>query len=178
MTASFDQRHEAHHDDHEKTLDETLFRSLTSLPPDVRGICMSRILFTGPGAAIPGLKQRSLVKVQALVEKYGWTSVRGEHVKPRRQGLAEIAQGRTAPVNARHNVALPPGKDYVEEKLQKQRSKEVHTDAQGHLRCIESLGAWAGASLTASLESEKRGRDRKRAVLISRHSGSRSRRRH
>ena len=148
----FDQRHEAHHDDHEKTLDETLFRSLTTLPPDVRGICMSRILFTGPGAAIPGLKQQSLVKVQALVEKYGWTSVRGEHVKPRRQGLAEIAQGRTAPVNARHNVALPVGKDYVEEKLLKQSSKEVDTDAQGHLRCIESLGAWAGASLASSLK--------------------------
>lgn len=148
----FDQRHQQHHDDHEKTLDEALFRSLTSLPPDVRGICMSRIIFTGPGAAIPGLRQRSLSKVQAHVDKYGWTSVRGQHVKPKRRSLAEIAQGRAAPVDARHNLALPVGKDYVEEKLQKQRSKEVHTDAQGHLRCIESLGAWAGASLTASLK--------------------------
>ena len=148
----FEQRLEAHHDDHEKTLDETLFRCLTGLPPDVRGVCMSRIIFTGPGATIPGLKQQSLLNVQALVDKYGWTSVRGEHVKPRRRGLSEIAQGRASLVDAGHNVALPIGKDYVEEKLQKQRSKEVHTDVQGHLRCIESLGAWAGASLTASLK--------------------------
>ena len=148
----FDPRREERHDDHEKTLDEILFRCLLDLQPDIRGICMSRVVFTGPGAAITGLKQQSLLKVQALVDKYGWTSVRGQHVKPKRRALAEIAQGRAVPVDARYDVALLAGKDYVEEKLQKQRSKEVHADSQGRLRCIESLGAWAGASLAASLK--------------------------
>ena len=148
----FDQRHEERHDDHETTLDHLLFGCLLHLPPDTRSVCMSRIMFTGPGAAIPGLKERLLLLVQGLIDNHGWTAVRGQHVKATRRGLAEIAQGRVAPVDARHNISLPAGKDYVEEKLQKQRSREVHNDSQGRLRCIESLGAWAGASLLASLK--------------------------
>ena len=148
----FDHQHGQCHDDHEKTLEQILFRCLLDLPSDVRGVCLPKIMFTGSGAAIPGLRQRVLSKTQALVDKYGWTPVRGQHVKSTRRGLSEIAQGRAPPVDARHNVSLPVGKDYVEDKVRKQRPKEMEAGAQSSLRCIESLGAWAGASLLASLK--------------------------
>jgi hypothetical protein len=122
------------------------------LPPDIRGLCMSRIIFTGPGATVRGLKECVLVELEALINTDGWTAIRGQHVKSTRRGLAEIAQGRAAPPDARHSVPLPAGKDYVQEKLQKQTSKNAQSKSPDGFRCIESLGAWTGASLLTSLK--------------------------
>ena len=148
----FERETKLNHDDNEMALHQLLFRCLLGLPPDVRGICMSRVTLMGPGASIPGLKERVVAELQALINTYGWTAVRGLHVKPTRQGLAEIAQGSAAPPDARHDLSLPFGEDYVEEKLSKLRSKDVHVSSQGTLRSIDSLGAWAGASLLASVK--------------------------
>jgi hypothetical protein len=148
----FAQNSDIYSDDHETPLDQLIFRSLLQLPPDLRGICMSRIIFTGQGSLIPGIKDRALAQVDFLVTKHGWTAVRGQHVKRPRRGLVEIAQGRAAPADAIHNVIIPVEGDFAEAKLMKQRNKEPQPQLQGVLRCIDSLGAWAGASLLTTLK--------------------------
>ena len=60
-------------DDEDMPLDILIYYFLLSLPPDLRGTCMSRIVFTGGGANIPGVRQRILDDVSALVEKNQWS---------------------------------------------------------------------------------------------------------
>ena len=139
-------------DDHEWSLPLVIYKALLSLPPDARAVCMSRIVFVGGGAKITGLCNRVLMEVEAIVKRYGWNPVRGKPVENQREKLREIRQGRTGPPSARHGVPEPPGKDYVEEKLQKQAAKDVQANVQGVLRQVESLGSWTGASLLASLK--------------------------
>src|ERR1035437_1228994 len=50
-------------DDEELPLHLLVYRSLLQLPVDVRSICMSRIVFTGGGSVIPGLRKRILDEV-------------------------------------------------------------------------------------------------------------------
>ncbi|ETN47035.1 uncharacterized protein HMPREF1541_01225 [Cyphellophora europaea CBS 101466] len=140
-------------DDEELPLGRLLYHKLLQLPADVRGLCISRLMFVGQGAPIPGLKQETIAQLKAHIKAHGWTPVRGTHVQKQRKGLVEMAQARTTPVDVRFDTVPPAGKDYVEEKLQKQKAKEAQQqDVQGHVRVIDSLGAWAGASLLASLK--------------------------
>jgi actin-related protein len=139
-------------DDHEWSLPLLVYRELLSLPPDARAVCMSRIVFVGGGAKVPGVCDRVLMEVEAIVKKYGWNAVRGKPVELQREKLREIGQGRAGLPSARHGVPEPPGKDYVEEKLQKQAAKDTEGGVHGVLRLVESLGPWAGASLLASLK--------------------------
>jgi actin-related protein len=136
-------------DDNEHSLPMLVYETLQALPSDARAMCMSRIVFVGGGSGVPGLAQRIVLEADALVQEYGWSAVRGKKADERREMLRDIRQaGR--PV-ARCREPLPPGKDYIETNLQKQ-AKEAHTIVQGQMRQIESLGAWAGASLLASLK--------------------------
>jgi hypothetical protein len=139
-------------DDHEWSLPLLVYKALLSLPPDARAVCMSRIVFVGGGSKTAGLCNRILREVEAIVKRYGWNAVRGNPVEQQREKLKEIGQGRTGPPSARHGVPEPPGKDYVEEKLQKQAAKDAQVNVQGVLRQVESLGSWNGASLLAGLK--------------------------
>ena len=139
-------------DDHEWSLPLIVYKALLSLPPDARAICMSRIIFVGGGAKIPGLCNRVLLEVEAIVKRYGWSAVRGKPAEQQREKLREIRQGRTGHSSARHGVPEPPGKDYVEAKLREQAAKDTQASVQGVLRQVESLGSWTGASLLASLK--------------------------
>lgn len=139
-------------DDHEWSLPLLIYKALLSLTPDSRAACMSRIVFVGGGAKIPQLSKRVLTEVETIVKTYGWNAVRGKPVEKQREKLKEIGQGKAGPPSARHGVPEPPGKDYVEEKLQKQAAKDAQVNVQGILRQVESLGSWAGASLLASLK--------------------------
>ena len=140
-------------DDHEQTLPELVYRALLAMNPDIRGICMSRIVFVGGGSQIPGLSARVMIEVQALIDRHGWTSVRGKRITEQREKLGELSQGRAEGPTARHNVLTPPeNKDYVEIKLQKQWAKHARPQVTGVLRAVESLGAWAGASLLTNLK--------------------------
>jgi actin-related protein len=139
-------------DDNEQTLPSLIYHSLLSLIPDIRGICMSRIIFVGGGSQIPGLSTQVLQNVQTLIDRHGWTSVRGTKItaQRQRQDLSKRAQGRA---DARHNVLTPPEeKDFVEARLQKQWAKHATPTVTGVLREVDSLGAWAGASLLTSLK--------------------------
>jgi actin-related protein len=139
-------------DDHEHSLTMLLYETLQALPPDTRATCMSRIIFVGGGSDIPGLTQRIIHEVDSLIKRYGWSAVRGEKVDHRRGTLRDIGQGRAEKPIARSKEPLSPGKDYVEERVQKQQAKDSIATVQGELRQVGSLGAWAGASLMASMK--------------------------
>ena len=145
--------HTQYLDDHEHSLPLLVYECLQALPSDARAICMSRIVFVGGGSHIPGLRQRILFEVDALVQRHGWSVVRGRKADGRRKLLGDIGQGRTEKPTARSQEPLPAGHDFVEEKVQKQQAKEaLPSVVQGQLRQVESLGAWAGASLLTSMK--------------------------
>ncbi|KAL4931143.1 putative actin-related protein RO7 [Aspergillus undulatus] len=77
-------------DDDEKPISLLVYNTLLSLPPDVRGICMSRMVFTGGGANIAGVRSRILDEVASLVEQYGWSPVRGRVVDQQIQRLKNL----------------------------------------------------------------------------------------
>jgi actin-related protein len=143
-------------DDHEYPLHELVYWALLALPPDMRGICMSRIIITGGGSKIPGLKKRLLDEVSALLEKYGWDSRRGRMVDLQRDRLKEmslIRQTAQTTLNGHPNaneVSSEHAKDEIGEKLLRTQAKDP-PPVHGVLRLVESLGAWSGASLIASL---------------------------
>lgn len=144
--------HEDHLDDHEQPISQLLYRALLSLSADARSLCIPRIVFSGPGRRIAGLPRSVLEGTNIVIQEYGWTPVRGKHFNAKRSGLTELAQARAAPVDARHDTTMPSVGDFVDEKLHKQKSKDVPSSVPASLRQVDSLGAWAGASLLSSLK--------------------------
>ncbi|KAJ0423713.1 hypothetical protein BJY00DRAFT_278163 [Aspergillus carlsbadensis] len=157
-------------DDEEKPLPLVVYNTLLSLPPDVRGICMSRIIFMGGGANIAGVRRRVLNEVGLLVKQYGWSPVRGKVVDRNIQKLQDLKLSQPAAPNydtARehtdsdssasedgYETADEPDTeiDPIEQKLQRARDKEAIPTVQGILREVETLGPWAGASLVTNLK--------------------------
>lgn len=163
-------RHEF--DDHEQPLHKLIYKSLLCLPPDVRAVCMSRIMFTGGGSKIPGLKARLFDELAALVEARGWDPVEGKAADERRRRLKEISGNRQATKakeaetkntntstnkeSLEANTAVlasqtPQVPDPIEEKIHREQAKGTNPTVSGVIRGVESLGAWAGASLLVSL---------------------------
>jgi hypothetical protein len=161
-------------DDEEKSIPLLIYNTLLTLPPDARGTCMSRIVFVGGGARIPGLRQRILKEVSLLVDRHGWSAIRGKALERQRQRLEDLklsartpSSGTETPKNnekatsdeeasSGDEVKSDPSKeepelDFVEQKLRRQ-NKDIPVPVQGVLREVESLGPWAGASLTTSLK--------------------------
>ena len=155
-------------DDHEGILPLLLYEALLSLPPDTRGACMSRILFAGGGSRIPGLKSRLILELERLVESRGWDPVWGSAADKRRARLREIDHnrrtgGQTQTAGTQVNggsenekPALAAGlepqiSDPIEDKLRQESLKGVKPTVSGIVRGVDTLGAWAGASLAASL---------------------------
>jgi hypothetical protein len=153
-------------DDHEIPIHLLLYQHLLQLPVDVRGACMSRIIFTGGCTNIPGLKGRIFDEVSELVHTRGWDPVQGKVVQQLRSSLKLRRSGRkdadgpasiatqvedTEQDGVWHDAAnAVPETDPVEEQVKKgwERRKYVH----GVLRCIESLGSWTGASMVCQLK--------------------------
>jgi Actin len=141
----FGDHEDRYQDDQERPLSDIVFRCLVGLPPDVRATCMARIIFTGTGAAVSGLKETTLQELKSIIEVHGWSSVRGKHSKTKVRPVG--------PTDARHNVPLPLSeKNDVEEHLRKLNVRDPSFDISGTIRCIDSLGPWAGASLLTSLK--------------------------
>ncbi|KAK4695740.1 hypothetical protein P7C71_g2070, partial [Lecanoromycetidae sp. Uapishka_2] len=148
-------------DNHEQPLHHLIFKSLLHLPCDVRSVCMSRVIITGGGSNLPGLKSRLLDEVAALVAKRGWDPVEGKAADERRRRLKEISNNRQKPPDASSQstdpplplpasqIPLPP--DLIEEKLRRDQNKGTKPTVSGVIRGIETLGAWAGASLLGNL---------------------------
>lgn len=154
-------------DDEEKTLPQLVYNTLLSLPPDARGTCMSRIVFVGGGSRIPGMRQRVLKEVLILIQRHGWSPIRGKALERQRQRLEQLKISAPKlddkePSQSNGERSSTDGEiidhskeeqevDFVEQKLRRQ-NKETPVPIQGVLREIESLGPWAGASLTTSLK--------------------------
>ncbi|PKY05861.1 actin-like ATPase domain-containing protein [Aspergillus campestris IBT 28561] len=142
-------------DDEEKSLPLLVYHALLALPPDARGLCMSRIVFVGGGSHVAGIRTRVLAEVGSLLDQYGWSAVRGQAIEKQRQQLQRLslAPRATSPAHGSEGPAVAEEEiDPVEQKLQRNKDKDSQPPVQGVLREVESLGAWAGASLATSLK--------------------------
>ncbi|RHZ49449.1 putative actin-related protein RO7 [Aspergillus thermomutatus] len=156
-------------DDEEKSMPLLVYNTLLCLPPDVRGTCMSRIIFVGGGANIPGIRRRVIDEVASMVNAYGWSPVRGEATQKVEEKLLALRPNQPAPAKDSQDNTTEPSEppagqgrqengapeeevDYVEQKLRRSKDKDMKHQVHGILREVESLGAWAGASLVASLK--------------------------
>lgn len=163
-------------DDHEQPLPSLIYRTLLSLSPDVRAVCMSHIIITGGGSHIPGLKPRLLEELSATVQSRGWDAVEGRAaaraVERKKLGAVSGNQGTATTTNAKEEnleqekekekkaaaktETLPPSHqthppDPIAEKLHRAANRGTKPIVSGVVRGVESLGAWAGGSLMASL---------------------------
>ena len=155
----FAPRFSAHNlDDHEQPLPELIFKCLLSLPPDVRSITMSRIIYTGGGSQIPGLRLRIIEDVEAIIDQRGFNPVLGEAADERKRKLQEISAKRQSQKPADTDEVLgqpfrtPASEvaqidDEIDQKLRKEQEKNSTLNVSGTLRSVESLGPWAGGSL-------------------------------
>ncbi|KAJ5692910.1 hypothetical protein N7462_002333 [Penicillium macrosclerotiorum] len=152
-------------DDDETPIPLLVYNALLALPPDSRGTCMSRIVFVGGGARIPGLRQRILKEVSLLIQRHGWSAIRGKAIERQRRRLEDLRVSSHINGEKPTNSDKPfsgdddkpdpsqeePEIDFVEQKLRRQ-NRDTPAPVHGILREVESLGAWAGASLVTSLK--------------------------
>ncbi|OKL63349.1 hypothetical protein UA08_01537 [Talaromyces atroroseus] len=177
-------------DDDEKPIHILVYNALLELPPDIRGACMSRIIFVGGGSKIPGIRQRTLNNVMSLVAEHGWDATRGRAVEEQRKKMHELSISKkrncgtsvkgvtqTTVADAQDNPeegaaeededeekeegkkqsveearAAESELDFVEQKVRRNQSRNNKSYIHGQFRQVESLGAWAGASLVTSLK--------------------------
>ncbi|KAF2133703.1 actin-like ATPase domain-containing protein [Dothidotthia symphoricarpi CBS 119687] len=141
-------------DDHDLPLHHLIHRTLIHLPIDVRRLCMSRIVITGGVSHLPGLKTRILQEVDALLQTKGWDpvsnygSASAHHEEKLRAHLEKRHREAEVDVNVNPDQAahLPHDDAPFADKL---AALALNPPEGGSLRAVESLGAWAGASLVA-----------------------------
>ncbi|KAI9863776.1 MAG: Actin- protein 10 [Vezdaea acicularis] len=146
-------------DDNELPIDLLVYQALRSLPVDVRGLCMSRIIICGGISRLPGIKWRIIEEVKALVDAYGWEKVRGRAADAFRQRLRERSQNSQAKHQAPTSGSFTKvsaafeaqQRDPVEESLHRHNAKQ---GPRGLIRGIETLGPWTGASLLAGMKAK------------------------
>ncbi|KAF2249916.1 actin-like ATPase domain-containing protein [Trematosphaeria pertusa] len=155
-------------DDDELPLHHLIYRALLSLPMDVRRLCMSRIIITGGVSALPGLKTRILAEVEALVQQKGWDPVRSygsasarhEQVLRQQREIFELRRQEgedKVSESLDPDAPLPAGlqdpeEDAIDAKLAHlalRNGAPPSCSIGGTIRGVETLGAWAGASLVA-----------------------------
>lgn len=155
-------------DDNELPLHHLIYRALLHLPMDVRRMCMSRIVITGGASALPGLKSRILAELEALVQAKGWDPVRNygtasakreQALRQRREALELQREEGEDKVSESldSNNPLPAGLRSQEEApfeakfnhLTLRNGPPQVSLTGGVVRGVETLGAWAGASLVA-----------------------------
>ncbi len=146
-------------DDNDQPLHTLIYKSLSRLGPDIRSHCMSRIIITGGGSHIPGLKSRLLAEVCSMIKTNNWNPVHGKAANECRKRLSEMR-------NKQHDTAQPPqtsanpqpssaspALDPIADRLRRdQEAQTTHPNVSGVVRGVETLGAWAGGSLLASLK--------------------------
>jgi len=163
-----------HHDDNELPLPTLIYKTLLALPIGVRHACLQRIIFTGGGAQVPGLKPRLLAEVTHLIESRGWdpvdnygsaTRVRRKHQVNPGQDLAAndgVCTNKDIDLQSTTPASLqPPLPDPILAAIQRRNTQAPHPapasepaqadTARPRLRSVVTQGAWAGASLIAGL---------------------------
>jgi len=167
--------HSSHHDDNELPLPTLIYKTLLALPIDVRHACLQRIIFTGGGAQVPGLKPRLLAEVTHLIESRGWDPVDNYGSATRVQRKHQVNPGQDLAANnddvcTNKDIDLqsttpaylqPPLPDPILAAIQRRNTQAPHPapasepaqadTARPRLRSVVTQGAWAGASLIAGL---------------------------
>lgn len=149
-------------DDEELPIHLLVYRSLLSLPVDIRTMCMPRIIIVGGASKLIGLKQRVIDEVAALVEQHGWDAVRGRalqelHNNPKLKRKQSNA-GPTETVDLGDAVPRIPAaqvkqeRDPIEEALRREADRGQVPHELGYLRAVDSLGPWSGGSLLLQLK--------------------------
>jgi len=62
-------------DEDDKPLPLLMFQALLALPIDLRQVCLSRIIVTGDGGSIPGLRSRLLAELAHIVSARSWDPI-------------------------------------------------------------------------------------------------------
>lgn len=160
----------AEFDDHELPIHGLIFQHLLQLPFDARAVCMSRIMFTGGCSNILGLKKRIFDELNSIIERRGWEPVTGKAVDQLRDnnklrrplsthtnpesatsdGSDPLDSPSTTTSSPRDSILDPVAS--IEAKLSKNRPVAA-PQMQGELRALQSVGAWAGASLVCQLKT-------------------------
>lgn len=167
-------------DDEDLPLHQLVYNSLLQLPVDIRRVCMSRILFTGGTSNLPGLKSRVLQELEELIQERGWDPVRsyGSAKKSLRKpvvlgernsniqasplqdtikqtDLSRVTSDTSSTEDTTPSLPAslqPQEKDPIVEKLSRMSIKDTPPPAvDGKIRALNTLGAWAGASLMVNL---------------------------
>ncbi|KAF2832479.1 actin-related protein-like protein RO7 [Ophiobolus disseminans] len=158
-------------DDEDLPLHYLMYRTLVQLPVDVRRLCMSRIIITGGVSNLPGLKTRLLKELEALVQIRGWDIVKSygkasasheekfrsqrEDAELRRQegdDMMSASLDPDAPPPAIPAGLQEPEVDIIDTKMTHLAVRNGPPPVSligGTIRGVETLGAWAGASLIA-----------------------------
>ncbi|KAF2704669.1 actin-like ATPase domain-containing protein [Pleomassaria siparia CBS 279.74] len=155
-------------DDHELPLHHLIYRALLSLPMDVRRLCMARIIITGGVSNLPGLKSRILAELDALIQQRGWDAVKtyGSVSARHEQRLRQQKENLDLRTNEGEDqvseslipdIPVPaslkePEQDVIDHKLAHlalRNGPPPATLVGGAVRGVETLGAYAGASLIA-----------------------------
>lgn len=163
----------------ELSIHEVIYEALLQLPADIRSICMSNIIFVGGISNIPGLKGRILSELKTLVDAKQWDHVReyGNKLESAKKRVPLVPLGHSGG-NARPLVALPRkvtesttwpavsepdlpttpaharahDTNPIDSKLASVSLRDAApATRKGEIRAIESVGAWAGASLLTNL---------------------------
>ena len=137
------------------------YKTLLRISKDARSICMARVVVTGGGSNIPGIKRRIVEEIEALVRERGWDPVLGQAADRRKDKLRALAERKDLNAHTIKQTADDDGEnaafasqepDSVAEKLQSDDLKASKPQAAGTVQGCESMGAWTGASLAASLK--------------------------
>ncbi|KXL49446.1 hypothetical protein M433DRAFT_75325 [Acidomyces richmondensis BFW] len=165
-------------DDHELALPKLAYNVLLALPTDLRALCVSRIVITGGASNLPGVKHRLLRELQTIIEARGWdpvenygsTSTRHQRIlRKRNERISAMRQTQESFDASSANIQLSLTKRPIQEsvphhqrlhddikdpitlKAERRTSGKQMTTVKAIVRGVESLGAWQGASLVASL---------------------------
>lgn len=165
-------------DDNDQPLHLLAWKCLLALPLDVRSICMSRIVVTGGASAVPGLQTRLVEEIDQVIATRGWDPVAnyGSARKPwrevlrERKGTATLSlrpkppegtdEGRTdvqcetAGMKAAPKIRASEAKhdeDEITARLERAAAKGREPTVKAVVRGVNTLGAWAGASLIGGL---------------------------
>lgn len=146
-------------DDDDLPIPELIFKTLVGLPPDIRAICMSRIVFVGGGSKVPGLSHRVFSEIGELLNKYGWDNVRGTMADKQRERHHAmppniVGSSREDPKDVKERMAkeMASGQPMLRSVDRNTIRQSQTAPEQGVLRQVDSLGPWVGASLINSLK--------------------------
>ncbi|KAF9697641.1 hypothetical protein EKO04_003993 [Ascochyta lentis] len=158
-------------DDEDLPIHHLIYRTLVALPVDVRRLCMSRIVITGGVSNMPGLKTRILKELEVLVQSKGWDPVKNwgkgsarheERLRAQQRHMAMKWQEDADKASSSPNLTATPTPlsaglqepelDNIDIKLANASLKNgppPECYIGGTIRGVQTLGAWAGASLVA-----------------------------